>query len=82
MGLNEKYVEFFNACSKFRVYGFDAFIGTLFTFSFGWILALALCFKGEMKWWVAMPAILIGMVGLLHYREILFLATTLIYSPS
>lgn len=80
MGLQEKYLEFFNACAKFRVHGFHAFMGSLMSFSFGWTLALFLCVEGDMKWWVAAPAALFTIVGYLHYREIFHLATTLIFS--
>ena len=80
MGMETKFVEFFDATAKFRLSGFRAFMGTLVTFSIGWILALILCHEGEMKWWVAVPAVLIGIMGFAHYNEIIHLATTLIFS--
>ena len=80
MGMETKFVEFFDATAKFRLRGFRAFMGTLVTFSIGWILALILCHEGEMRWWVAVPAVLIGIMGFAHYNEIIHLATTLIFS--
>ena len=80
MGLVENYVNFFNSCAKFRVLGFYAFMGTLMTFSVGWVLALILCHEGEMKWYVAIPPSIITLLATLHFKEIFNLAGTLIFS--
>lgn len=80
MGLQSEYNTFFDSCAPYRILGFRAFLGTLFTFKMCWILSLILNYKGEARWWIALPAIIIGSVGLFHFRSIMGLAGSILYS--
>lgn len=81
MGLQTEYLRFFDACGKYRFYGFQSFIGTLGSFYTSWVLSLVLNFKGEIRWWIALPTIIIGLVGLGHLTSIMSLAQTILYCP-
>jgi hypothetical protein len=80
MGLQDAYLEFFDKCAPFRLAGFRAFIGTLITFNMSWVLSLVLNCEGEIRWWLALPAVMIGVAGLLHVNSIMGLASSIIYS--
>jgi hypothetical protein len=80
MGLQEEYLEFFDKCAPFRLAGFRAFIGTLMTYNVSWVLSLVLNYEGDIRWWLALPAVMIGVTGLLHVNSIMGLASSIIYS--
>lgn len=80
MGLTSEYHEFFGSCAPYRLSGFQSFLGTLLTYNLGWILSLILNYDGELRWWIALPAILVGLVGLFHYTQIISLAGSILYS--
>lgn len=80
MGLQSKYIEFFDSCATFRLWGFRSFLATLFTFNMGWLLSLVLNYEGEFRWWIALPALFVSIIGLAHYKMIISLAGSIIYS--
>lgn len=80
MGLQEKFTRFFDSCATFRLWGFRSFIGTILLFNASWVLSLILNYEGELRWWMAAPAIVVGIVGLFHYKTIMDLAGALIFS--
>lgn len=80
MGLQSEYIKFFDACARYRLSGFKSFLGTLFTYNIGWILSLILNYEGNLRWWIAFPAILVGLFGMFHYHSIIGLAGTILYS--
>eukprot|EP00984_Skeletonema_dohrnii_P011948 scaffold4797_cov90-Skeletonema_dohrnii-CCMP3373.AAC.4 len=82
MGQTTDFITFFNSCEKFRHYGFRSFVACLASFSISWVCALLLTYEEETRWWIALPAILVGVMGFLHYKELFALASTLIYSSS
>ncbi|KAL7537201.1 hypothetical protein ACHAXR_009736 [Thalassiosira sp. AJA248-18] len=79
MGLQKEYLDFFSACAPYRVSGFASFIGTLATYNIGWILSLILNYEGEIRWWIALPAVIVGVIGLIHYRSIIGIAGATVY---
>lgn len=81
MGHTTDFLSFFQACDKFRQYGFRSFVASLSTFSMSWVCALLLCYEDDTRWYIALPAILVGFMGFLHYKELFFLATKFIYAP-
>ncbi len=80
MGHTDDFVSFFYSCEKFRQFGFRSFVASLASFSISWICALLLTYENETRWWIALPAILMFVLGFLHYKELFALATTFIYS--
>lgn len=80
LGLNDSFTGFFNACAKYRLYGFYSFLTSLLSFNAGWMISVLLSYKGKLRWRMAAPAFALGTIGLLHYREIVNLAATLIYA--
>jgi hypothetical protein len=80
MGHTTDFTNFFHACEKFRRYGFQGFVGALGSFTMSWVCSLLLTYEEDTRWWIALPAILVGIMGFLHYRELIALATTVIYS--
>mmetsp|Transcript_7908 Transcript_7908/g.14562 ORF Transcript_7908/g.14562 Transcript_7908/m.14562 type:complete len:208 (-) Transcript_7908:429-1052(-) len=79
MGLQSDYNKWFDACWPYRKWGFLSFLGTIVTFNASWILSLILNYEGEIRW-LALPAIVVGLVGLYHYNSIIGLAGAIIYS--
>ena len=83
MGHTDDFTKFFNACAKFRDYGFRSFVGSLASFGMSWVCALLLTYdndENELRWWVALPAILVAVMSFLHYKELFALASTFVYS--
>lgn len=80
LGLNDSFVDFFNACSKYRQFGFYSFICTLISFNVGWLLSVILNYEGKMRWRMVAPALLIGLGGMFHYKAIFNLASSLIFA--
>lgn len=80
MGLTEKFTQFFDSCATFRLWGYRSFLGTILLFNASWVLSLILNYEGELRWWMAAPAVLVGIVGLAHYKLIMDLAGALIFS--
>ncbi len=80
LGLNDSFVDFFNACAQYRQYGFYSFLSCLLTFNVGWLISVLLSYEGKMRVMMAAPAFVLGIVGMIHYREIFNLASTLIYA--
>jgi hypothetical protein len=80
LGLNDSFVEFFNACGKYRQFGYFSFLGCLITFNVGWLISVLLSYEGKMRLKMAAPACVLSIVGMFHYREIFKLASTLIYA--
>lgn len=80
MGRNSQYIEFFDSCAPYRVSGFRTFLTTMFTYQIGWILSLLLRIEGKERWWIVLPACLIGVMGFFHFRGIMNLAGAIIYS--
>lgn len=79
MGLEGDYLEFFDALAKFRQSGFRSFVGTLNTFNLCWMLSLILRYDAPLRWYIPIPAILVGIVGMKHYNFIMKLAGDMIY---
>ena len=80
MGHTTDFTKFFEGCDKFRHYGFYSFVGALGSYTVAWVCALLLTYDDDLRWWVALPAILVGIMGFLHYKELFALASTFIYS--
>ena len=83
MGHTDDFTNFFNACAKFRDYGFRSFVGSLASFGMSWVCALLLTYdndENELRWWVALPAILVAVMSFLHYKELFALASAFVYS--
>mmetsp|Transcript_20831 Transcript_20831/g.45231 ORF Transcript_20831/g.45231 Transcript_20831/m.45231 type:complete len:206 (-) Transcript_20831:261-878(-) len=79
MGLQSDYNKWFEACAPYRQWGFRSFLGTILTFNASWILSLILTYEDDIRW-LALPAIVVGLVGLYHYNSIIRLAGAIIYS--
>jgi hypothetical protein len=60
MGLQSKYIEFFDSMARFRVSGYKSFIWTVITYEIGWVLGLVLNYDGDedgrVRWLIALPA--------------------------
>lgn len=80
MGLESQYLAFFDACAKYRQFGFRAFLGALTSYNFAWIFSILLNYDGKERWYFALPVILITIVGLTHFQDIIGLAGTLIFA--
>lgn len=80
LGLNDSFVAFFDACSKYRQFGFYSFICTLISFNVGWLISVILNYEGKMRWRMVAPALLIGLGGMFHYKAIFNLASSLIFA--
>ena len=80
MGLQEDYIKLFDQFAFYRQWGFRSFIGTILSYNVGWILSLILTYEGEVRWFIAGPAIFIGLVGLFQYRSIMSLAGSILYA--
>lgn len=84
MGLQSKYIEFFDSMARFRVSGYKSFIWTVITYEIGWVLGLVLNYDGDedgrVRWLIALPAAVIGLVGLAHLNSIGKLAKSMLYS--
>lgn len=82
MGHTENFIRFYDSCEKFRQYGFRSFVASLASFSISWVCALLLTYENDTRWWIALPAVLMFVLGFLHYKELFALASTFIYSSA
>jgi hypothetical protein len=84
MGLESKYLQFFSSVAKFRLSGYRAFIGTVWSYQIAWIIGLVLNYDSReernIRWLIALPAMVIGFVGLAHLKSISSLAGSILYS--
>lgn len=82
MNLQTQYLEFFDKTAFFRLWGFRSFVGTILSYNLGWILSVILTYddNDDSRWWMAMPAIVVGIIGLIHYRGIVKIASSMLYS--
>jgi ABC-type phosphate transport system permease subunit len=83
MGMQNGYLEFFEKCAPYRLSGFQAFIGTLITYKLAWVMGFVLNYDGDdrhTRWVIALPTIIIGLLGLAHFKEIIGLASSILYS--
>lgn len=84
MGLEHKYLQFFSSVARFRLSGYRAFIGTVWSYQVAWIVGLVLNYDRKedqnVRWLIALPAAVIGFVGLVHLKSISGLAGSILYS--
>jgi hypothetical protein len=52
MGLDEEFVEFFAATHEIRRTGFAAFVTTILSFNFAFVLSLYLTYEGPIRFWI------------------------------
>jgi hypothetical protein len=79
LGINDAFVEFFSACSRYRQYAYFSFLATLISFNAGWLISVILGHEGKMRWRMSAPVCFVGVVSLFHYRDILILARNHIF---
>ena len=80
MGLQGKYLDFFDKCALYRESGFQSFIGTILTYNIGWILSLILNYEGNIRWLMASPAIVVAWVAVFRYKSLISLAGNILYT--
>ena len=80
MGLQEEYIDFFKKTAWYRQVGFMSFFGMLMAYNVGWILCVLLSYEGNIRWWMAVPAVLVGLMGMIHFNNIMRLAGSILFS--
>lgn len=80
MGLKGEFTQFFNEMAPYRGWGFQAFTYTILTYNISWVLSLILNYEGRLRWFMASPAMVVGLVGLYHYNSIMGIAGSIIFS--
>ena len=84
MGLQSEAASFFERCQYYRKTGFHSFLGAIFTFKLGVVLSIILRYdmQDRFRWVVAMPALVVVLIGSHHALKMMRLASSLLYSKS
>jgi hypothetical protein len=84
MGLQSEAAAFFENVQYYRKTGFHSFLGAIFTFKLGVVLSIILRYdmQDRLRWVVAAPALVVGLIGYHHTRNMMRLASSLLYSKT
>lgn len=79
-GLDAGFLKFTDAAAVYRVFAFRAFLGEVISYMVAVMLSRYLDNEGVLRWIETLPAVIVTALGLWHYRLIVDLANTLIFS--
>mmetsp|Transcript_40909 Transcript_40909/g.85952 ORF Transcript_40909/g.85952 Transcript_40909/m.85952 type:complete len:236 (+) Transcript_40909:123-830(+) len=82
MELDECYLNFLDATSVLRVRAFRSFICSMIGYIFSLACSMFLKEKGIIRWIMTIPTLFASIIGLIHYKFIMDLASELIYSKA
>jgi hypothetical protein len=84
MGLQSEAAAFFENVQYYRKTGFHSFLGAIFTFKLGVVLSIILRYdmQDRLRWVIAAPALVVGLIGLHHTIKMMRLASSLLYSKT
>jgi len=80
MGMDEKFVKFFDATHDIRESGFDAFVMCLATFKISFCLSLFLNYRGKFRWVILAVASILSCFAWYKWSTIMSLANTILFA--
>ena len=80
MELDESFLNFFAATATLRETAFQSFSFSMIGFIFSLSLSRFLIETGIIRWIESIPTFIVSIIGMVHFKTIMNLASTLIYS--